>query len=312
MSKFLNFPIVKQIIVFLKAIKLSGFSGFSIFDLLEMYVIGIVKGALSYRAGSISFSFFMALFPFLLFILNLIPFVDMIPFVRIENFDDIFLSYIELFLPSETQIFFTDIFEDIRNKPRGGLLSSVFILSVFLSANGVSAIFGSFEVSYHVNFSRNFFRQYLLSLGVSVLLAFLSLFAVIIFFYFEFFILNNLESLIPSEIRLTRIGQFTFFGLFIYFIISILYYFGTIEGRKIRFFSPGSLMTSLLFFLTTYFFGIYIEIFSNYNQLYGSIGALLIFLLYIWINSNILLLGFELNATLTRFKREPKVITHGD
>tara|TARA_B100000780_G_scaffold94510_1_gene65775 strand:- start:9532 stop:10470 length:939 start_codon:yes stop_codon:yes gene_type:complete len=312
MSKFLNFPIVKQIIVFLKAIKLSGFSGFSIFDLLEMYVIGIVKGALSYRAGSISFSFFMALFPFLLFILNLIPFVDMIPFVRIENFDDIFLSYIELFLPSETQIFFTDIFEDIRNKPRGGLLSSVFILSVFLSANGVSAIFGSFEVSYHVNFSRNFFRQYLLSLGVSVLLAFLSLFAVIIFFYFEFFILNNLESLIPSEIRLTRIGQFAFFGLFIYFIISILYYFGTIEGRKIRFFSPGSLMTSLLFFLTTYFFGIYIEIFSNYNQLYGSIGALLIFLLYIWINSNILLLGFELNATLTRFKREPKVITHGD
>lgn len=312
MSKFLKFPIVKQIIVFLKAIKLSGFSGFSIFDLLEMYVIGIVKGALSYRAGSISFSFFMALFPFLLFILNLIPFVDMIPFVRIENFDDIFLSYIELFLPSETQIFFTDIFEDIRNKPRGGLLSSVFILSVFLSANGVSAIFGSFEVSYHVNFSRNFFRQYLLSLGVSVLLAFLSLFAVIIFFYFEFFILNNLESLIPSEIRLTRIGQFAFFGLFIYFIISILYYFGTIEGRKIRFFSPGSLMTSLLFFLTTYFFGIYIEIFSNYNQLYGSIGALLIFLLYIWINSNILLLGFELNATLTRFKREPKVITHGD
>jgi len=140
----------------------------------------------------------------------------------------------------------------------------------------------------------------------------LSLFAVIIFFYFEFFILNNLESLIPSEIRLTRIGQFAFFGLFIYFIISILYYFGTIEGRKIRFFSPGSLMTSLLFFLTTYFFGIYIEIFSNYNQLYGSIGALLIFLLYIWINSNILLLGFELNATLTRFKREPKVITHGD
>ena len=312
MSKFLNFPIVKQIIVFLKAIKLSGFSGFSIFDLLEMYVIGIVKGALSYRAGSISFSFFMALFPFLLFILNLIPFVDMIPSVRIENFDHIFLSYIELFLPSETQIFFTDIFEDIRNKPRGGLLSSVFILSVFLSANGVSAIFGSFEVSYHVNFSRNFFRQYLLSLGVSVLLAFLSLFAVIIFFYFEFFILNNLESLIPSEIRLTRIGQFAFFGLFIYFIISILYYFGTIEGRKIRFFSPGSLMTSLLFFLTTYFFGIYIEIFSNYNQLYGSIGALLIFLLYIWINSNILLLGFELNATLTRFKREPKVITHGD
>ncbi|MDC1489928.1 YihY/virulence factor BrkB family protein, partial [Flavobacteriaceae bacterium] len=170
-----------------------------------------------------------------------------------------------------------------------------------------SAIFGSFEVSYHVAFSRNFFRQYLLSVGVSILLAFLSLFAVIIFFYFEFYILNNLESLVPSEIRLTRMGQFAFFGLFAYLTVSILYFFGTIEGRKIHFFSPGALMTTLLFFLTTYGFGIYIDNFATYNQLYGSIGALLIFLLYIWMNSNILLLGFELNATLTRFKREPKL-----
>ena len=66
-------------------------------------------------------------------------------------------------------------------------------------------------------------------------------------------------------------------------------------------------MTTLLFFFTTYGFGIYIENFSNYNQLYGSIGALLIFLLYIWINSNILLLGFELNATIASFKRKLKL-----
>jgi membrane protein len=115
--------------------------------------------------------------------------------------------------------------------------------------------------------------------------------------------------LIASEIRWTRIGQYAFFGAFIYIVVSLLYYFGTIEGRKIRFFSPGALMTVLLFFFTTYGFGVYIENFSTYNQLYGSIGALLIFLLYIWINSNILLLGFELNATLFRFKREPKIVS---
>ena len=302
----MKFQLLKPIIQFLKVVKPPGFYGFSLYDLLEMYIIGIVKGALTYRAGSISFSFFMALFPFILFILNLIPFIDLIPFINIENFDQTFLNYIELFLPPETQTFFAGIFEDIRTKPRGGLLSSVFLLSIFLSANGISAIFGSFEVSYHVNFSRSFFRQYFLSIAVSVLLAFLLLITVIIFFYFEFYILNNLDSLIASEIRWTRISQITFFGLFIYLTINILYYFGTIEGRKNQFFSPGSLMTTFLFFLTTYCFGIYIENFSNYNQLYGSIGALLIFLLYIWINSNILLLGFELNATLTRFKREPK------
>jgi len=312
MSKLAQLPVIKLIIGFSKAVKPPGFYGFSIYDLLEMYIIGIVKGALSYRAGSISFSFFMALFPFLLFIINLIPFVDMIPFIRIENFEQTFLNYIELFLPKETQTFFTGIFEDILNKPRGGLLSSVFLLSIFLSANGVSAIFGSFEVSYHVEFSRNFFRQYFLSVGVSIMLAFLSLFAVITFFYFEFYILNNLESLVPSEIRLSRMSQISFFGLYAYLTVSILYYFGTIEGRRIRFFSPGALMTTLLFFFTTYGFGIYIENFSTYNQLYGSFGALLIFLLYIWINSNILLLGFELNATLTRFKREPKLSSDED
>ena len=149
----------------------------------------------------------------------------------------------------------------------------------------------------------------MLSIALSVFIALLLLTAVIIFFYVEFYILNNLDSLIPSEIRWTRIGQYVFFGAFIYIIISMLYYFGTIEGRKIRFFSPGALMTILLFLFTTYGFGVYIENFSTYNQLYGSIGALLIFLLYIWINSNILLLGFELNATLFRFKREPKIVS---
>ncbi len=307
MSKIPQLPIIKSVVFFLKAIKPPGFYGFSIYDLLEMYMKGLVKGTLTSRSGSISFSFFMALFPFLLFILNLVPFIDLIPFISIDNFDQTFLNYIELFLPSETQSFFSEIFNDIRNKPRAGLLSSVFLLSIFLSANGVFSIFGSFEESYHVVFSRNFFKQYLLSVGVSVILALLSLLTVIIFFYFEFYILNNLGSLIPSEIRWTRIGQFTFFGLFVYLTVNILYYFGTIEGRKNPFFTPGALMTTLLFFLTTYGFGIYIDNFSNYNQLYGSIGALLIFLLYIWVNSNMLLLGFELNATLTRFKREPKV-----
>jgi membrane protein len=312
MPKFLQLRLIKSIVEFLKAIKLPGFYGFSVYDLLEMYIIGIFKGTLSSRAGSISFSFFMALFPFLLFILNLIPFIDMIPFIRIDNFDETFLNYLELFLPTDTQTFFTQVFEDIRNKPRGGLLSSVFLLSIFLSANGISAIFGSFEGSYHVNFSRNFFRQYMLSILLSVVIAILSLSSVIIFFYLEFYILNNLDSLIASEIRWTRIVQYAFFGTFIYIVISMLYYYGTIEGRKIRFFSPGALMTILLFFFTTYGFGVYIENFSTYNQLYGSIGALLIFLLYIWINSNILLLGFELNATLSRFKREPKILSDED
>ncbi len=150
MVKFINIPIINNLIQFLKKIKPNSFYGFSFYDILRMYIIGIIKGALSSRAGSISFSFFMAIFPFILFILNLIPFIDLIPFLSIQDFDKTLLTYIEFFIPSETQSFFNSIFEDIQNKPRGGLLSSVFVLSIIFTANGVSAIFSGFEDSYHI------------------------------------------------------------------------------------------------------------------------------------------------------------------
>lgn len=280
----------------MEALKIPGYVGFSFYDLIEMYTAGIVKGALSSRAGSIAFSFFMALFPFLLFILNLIAFIP------IANFDAVLFDFIELLLPQESQGFFTDIFTDIRQKQRTGLLSSVFILSIFLTANGVSSIFSSFEGSYHVDLSRSFIRQYLYSMMVGVLLAVLLLVGVAALIFFEIFIFKNLDKLIPSTVNWIRMGQLFFYTILIYVSVAILYYFGTIEGKKNRFFSPGALMTCLLILMTTYLFGIYIENFSTYNQLYGSIGALLIFLFYIWLNSSVLLLGFELNATLNRLK----------
>ena len=294
-----SIPILNKIIQVLDAVKVPGFKGFSIYDLIEMYGIGIVRGTLTSRAGSISFSFFMALFPFLLFVLNLIPFIP------IDNFDIILLEFVELLLPEEIQAFFTDIFEDIRNKPRGGLLSSVFLLSIFLSANGVSSIFSNFEDSFHVKKSRSIFQQYLFAMGVAVMLALTLLFAVATFIFVEIYVLQNLPALIQDTINWIRTAQLFFFVVMAYLSIAILYYFGTIEGRQAHFFSPGALMTTLLFIATTYLFGIYIDNFANYNQLYGSIGALLLFLLYIWLNATILLLGFELNATLTRMKQTP-------
>lgn len=295
-----SFPGFKQAIALLRLMRIPGLKGFSMFDLLELYVVGIIKGALTARAGSISFSFFMALFPFLLFVLNLIPFIPTV--FSIENFDIILLDFIETLLPADTHGFFGEIFQDIQSKPRGGLLSSVFILSIILSANGVNSIFTSFEVSYHVKELRNIFKQYLYALGVSVLLALLLLIAVITFIYFKL----ALQNVLPETLNWVVWGQNTVFIILAYFSISILYYFGTIEGKLTHFFSPGALMTLLLFICSTYFFGIYIDQFSNYNQLYGSIGALLIFMLYSWINSIVLLLGFELNATISRLKQENK------
>ena len=99
-----------------------------------------------------------------------------------------------------------------------------------------------------------------------------------------------------------------FFFLLSYLTASILYYFGTVEGKKAKFFSIGALVTALLFILTSYLFGVYVEKFARYNELYGALGGLLILMFYIWLNSSILLLGFELNATLHTLRKNVKKV----
>lgn len=307
-------PVVNRVIAFLKAFKLKLFEDLSLYDLIRMYVVGIFQGALSTRASAIAFSIFMAVFPLLIFFVTLVPFV--IPYVSVgaENFDAQFLNFLESFLPSATSGYFGDIYQQIKDQKQGGLLSSAFVISIFLVANGVNSIFGGFENSYHVELRRNFFKQYAYALMVGLILSILIMIGAVAFVYFEVFLENTNEffnEAMGFEAQsedgvLTGLVKFLFFAFLTYLITAVLYYFGTAEGRKARFFSIGALMTTLLFLLTSYLFGIYVDKFARYNELYGALGGLLILMVFIWLNSNILLLGFELNATLNSLKRKHK------
>jgi len=313
-NKLKKIPLVNWISALLKKIKLVGLQGLTLYDLIEMYSIGIIQGALSTRASSISFSLFMALFPLLIFLLTLIPFV--IPFVSVGNqdFDVQFLHFLESFLPTATSEYFGEIFTQIKDQKQGGLLSSAFLLSIILMTNGVNAIFGGFETSYHSILTRNFFKQYAYALMVGLILSLLLIVGAVAFVYFEYSLeyLNTwaLESsgyeVNPNELVGARVGKILFFAVLSYFTTAILYYFGTAEGKQAKFFSYGALMTTLLFLLTSYLFGVYVEKFARYNELYGALGGLLILMFYIWLNSNILLLGFELNASLTSLRQNIK------
>jgi membrane protein len=305
-------PVINWMVRVLKRIKLKAFEGLSLYDLIEMYLVGIVKGTLSSRASSIAFSIFLALFPLLIFLLTLVPFI--IPYVSVgnENFDAQFLDFLESFLPSATSDYFGEIYQQIKDQKQGGLLSSAFILSIFLMANGVSAIFGGFENSYHVELTRNFFRQYAYALMVGIILSILLIVGAVAFVYFEFYIVEYTSEYLGKTLGYDvekgdtigiQIAKVLFFLFLSYITTAILYYFGTAEGRKARFFSAGALMTTLLFLLTSYLFGIYVDEFARYNELYGALGGLLILMVFIWLNSNILLLGFELNATLNSLKK---------
>jgi len=292
-------PLLNKLVALLKRIPLGKGQQFSLYDLLELYTIGIVRGALTYRASAISYSFFVAIFPFLLVVLNLIPYIP------INDFQQDFWVFLDNLLPPGTHRFFEDIFMDIAGKKRAGLLSTVFILSIFLTTNGINAVFGGFEYSYHVVNTRGVVRQYFISMGVAMLLVVLILFSVIFWLAFEYIRGMRIFEFFEGNPYFFPLVKKIFFIFITYLSVSILFHFGSPQ-KGMRFFSAGSFLTLVLFILTTYGFGIYIENFAQYNQLYGSIGALLIFLLYIWLNATILLLGFELNASLMKLHLSAK------
>tara|TARA_R110001632_G_scaffold119724_1_gene232288 strand:- start:1079 stop:2014 length:936 start_codon:yes stop_codon:yes gene_type:complete len=301
-DKLMRFKPFSFVVGFFKKIVIPGFEGMTAYDLMRTYLTGIIEGALSSRAGSIAYSFFMAIFPALIFLLNLIPYIP------IDGFDLKFMSFIYELIPGQSLPFFQPIISDISQTERGGLLSIAGVLALFLMANGVNAIFSGFEGSFNVHINRGFIRQYVVALGVSIILASLLVITISILIYFEYVLhmFRDQDFMSDStDITLLSVGSYIFLIIMIYAVVATLYYFGTKEGRSHRFLSPGALMTTLMFMLTTYLFGVYIDNFSNYNELYGSIGALLIMMLYIWINSNLILLGFELNAVLRKLR-----ITH--
>ncbi len=292
--------IVRLAKLLLQTIKIPGFKGLSLYDLLYMYLKGIVYGAFSTRASGISFSAFLAIFPFLLFLLNLIPYIP------IDNFQQEFISFLNELLPPKTSEFFDSIIVDIVKNKRGGLLSSTFFLAIFLMTNGINAVFSGFDNSYHNDFSYSLIKQYWVALGVAIILALFLFSTVYVTVYFSYLVNTYERIFIGDAIFWLKFGRISFYIVMVFFTIATLFYFGTKDGRGVSFFSPGAVLTTFLILVTTYLFGFYIDNFSRYNEIYGSIGALLILMLYIYVNSNLVLLGYELNATLAKLKRSTK------
>ena len=141
-------------------------------------------------------------------------------------------------------------------------------------------------------------------MGMSIVLSFILVLTVAISVYFEIGI-NNLknEELLIDTVFWIEKGRFLFFFLLIFISVSFLYKYGTKEIKHTSFFTPGAIFTTLLTFLMFKLFSIYVEKFETYNELYGSIGTLLVLMLFLWLNSIILLLGFELNASINRIRK---------
>lgn len=294
-------PYKRLLIRYLRKVVLPGFDGMPFYDVMKFFFTGIYKGAVTSRASAVSFNFFMALFPAIIVLFTLIPYVP------VMGFQESLLDLMRDLIPQQIFGSVEDTLFDIINRPRGGLLSVGFFLTLYFATNGVNSIIEAFNQTYHTIETRSFIRQQLISIVLVLILALLLILAI------SFITIGPLVISWLDERGFLR-GKFVYeiivvskwLIIIIMFLLmySFLYYLGPAHKKDYRFISAGSTFATLSTILTSIGFNYYVNNFSRYNSLYGSIGTLLLFLLWIYFNSIILLIGFELNASITQVKRK--------
>ncbi len=286
-----------------KKITFPGFDEMPLYDVMVFFWRSIVDGSLTTRASAITFSFFMALFPAIIFLFTLIPYIP------IDNFQIELFLLIKDMVPETAFLAIEETVQDILTKERGDLLSIGFFMALIFSTNGLASMMSAFDASLHTFERRTWWGQHLIALVLLVILSFLITAAIgMITFgqhFINYLVANNyLKD--AFTIYTLIIGKWLVI-VFLFFIAnSFLYYLAPAKKTKWRFISAGSTLSTFLIVITFVVFSYYINRFGQYNKLYGSIGTLLVIMLLMYFLSLILLIGFELNASISEAIKHSK------
>lgn len=275
---------------------LPGFDGAPLDLVVKLIVKGLFgRGVLVTRASSIAFNMLMALLPASIFLFTLIPFIP------IPNFQAELVKLFENFLPvAAYDLLETTIIDVITNRS-GTLLIVMFIATIIFSTNGIHALMHAFNVSMHDFASRSWIQQRKIAvfLLVFILIMFSAAGGLIIL---SRLVVNRLVDIGVLEMNLVFYIVMAFKWLLIivmlFFAISTLYYLVPARRKDFRYISPGSILATSLFIITSLAFSAYVNNFGQYNKLYGSIGTLIVILIWLYLNSVALLVGFELNVSI--------------
>lgn len=283
-------------------IKLPWFQGLSLYNVTVFFLKGIYEGRITNRASSVAFSFFLALFPGILFLFSLIPYF---PFQGIE--DEIFFTFQKI-LPPDTYEAAKSTIDDILNNRRSDLLSFGFLFALLFATNGVNSMISNFNDSYHQIDSRSFWKQQLAAVSLTVILSILFVIGIVIVI-FSSGVINSILSFFELE-RISPLliesSRFLLLVMVVLLAIALLYNFGPAKRREWHFISPGSILATLLILVSSFGFSYYVSNFAQYNKLYGSIGTLMVIMIWIYINALVLIIGFELNASIASLKLQER------
>lgn len=286
-----------------KKVSLPFFEGVPLYDVALFFWRSMERGSITTRASAIAFSFFIAFFPFIIFLFTLIPFIP------IENFQNELLILIQDVVPPTTYETIENTVEDIIMQPRGDLLSFGFFAALIFSTNGLASMMSAFDATIHSIHRRSWISQRITAIYLLIILSVMLTIVIALLTSGQLLIQYLLDNQILRDhfiVFLITFGKWIVILALLFFTFSFLFYMAPAKKTKWRFISAGGTLSTILSVLTIMGFTYYINKFNQYNTLYGSIGTLLIILLLMYVMSLILLLGFELNVSIHQAKKRKR------
>lgn len=287
----------RQLLGWTKRIVLPGFEGFSLYEISRFFFRALTEGNLTTRASAIAFKLFVAFFPAVIVLLTLIPYVP------ISDFQDRLLDTFEEMMPLEVFQFIESTLHDLVVKKHGTLLSVSFLFGVFLASNSIEAILDGFSGSTNLTTWHSALKQRLLSLGLLLALTILAIIAVPLLAFSGIAIrLLHAKGALLNELQMWALfaAKWGISILVVLTAVSLLYSVGDPSSRRFKVFTPGSLLAVFLILLVSQVLAFIFSYITDYNALYGSIGAILAVQLWIYVNMIVLLVGYELNIGIAR------------
>ena len=299
----LNLPPIAFFLEKSKKIILPGFEGLPLYDVMRFFVRQVNPVCLNVRAAAIYFNVIMAIPAAAIFLFTLVPYIP----ISKQFSAELFRVIRDITPDKETQTFIVSFLDDFFNKPKTGLLSVGFVLAVFYSSNAMMGIIRSFDRSLVDKHRTNFIDKRLRAIRLTTIVILLIIGTTLIslgqgtLFRMIMRWMNIQNTSVRFWIRSLR--WIVIIALFLY-SIGVIYKYAPSVKKRWKLLSPGAIFATFLTTLITWVFAVWVQNFSNYNKFYGSIGTVLILMLLIFINSLVLLIGFELNVSITYLKKE--------
>ncbi len=275
-------------------------------DVWKLFIMSLSDGTIGIRASAITLNLFLAFFPLLIVLLTLTPFIP------IDNFQERIFGVIMEVFSDDITTYLKGTIDDIISIPHGGMMSFGFIGAFIFATNGIAMMLMAFETSAHVSQRRNWFKTRFYAFGLLIVLIILFTLAIGSFVAGEIVIKKmSFNGVLDTNTSFfwIKTAKWFFSVISVLLAFSVLYSVAPHKG-SFRFFSQGSIFSTLGIFLLTWALKSYFAQFNQYNILYGSIGSLIFMIMWIYFISYVILFGFEMNMSIKMAKQDNNILIH--